>query len=442
MEYHEGILHFGSTDLPGSLYETQGHRQTSDFIHTSRIYQYHPVDDHVTFVHKRDKDAIYGHPLFPLLALIFEKCELATTALREHDDFADKLYSSVSFNDDVEHFVKQIKEENHYYAQNYELDSVMVQAVQVLRFHLLELEKVHELCDNFCQRYISCLRGKLPLNLVIEGRTTKLGDSEYSSGSAEEGCDINVGDQSIAGQRSLSGLTNDHWTNQRLASDSLSPYGGSMDEDRSSVGSMDTPGSMSHQASPHISLDNHNETGGNYLGSCEEDDDERVKKQKKRGLFPKVATNMLRAWLFQHLSHPYPSEDQKKQLSRDTGLTILQVNNWFINARRRIVQPMLDHSNRAGDINCPSSTYGPAGAEMEYVMDGCQQIHMRSSGIQNMSCTDSSSDHKVGTSVHTESILRASYPHQVMLLSGQPHSMIMEQPYDFPRQQIVDSHAT
>ncbi|XP_076313917.1 homeobox protein Meis2-like isoform X2 [Tachypleus tridentatus] len=369
MEYHEGILHFGSTDLPGSLYETQGHRQTSDFIHTSRIYQYHPVDDHVTFVHKRDKDAIYGHPLFPLLALIFEKCELATTALREHDDFADKLYSSVSFNDDVEHFVKQIKEENHYYAQNYELDSVMVQAVQVLRFHLLELEK-------------------------------------------------------------------------RLASDSLSPYGGSMDEDRSSVGSMDTPGSMSHQASPHISLDNHNETGGNYLGSCEEDDDERVKKQKKRGLFPKVATNMLRAWLFQHLSHPYPSEDQKKQLSRDTGLTILQVNNWFINARRRIVQPMLDHSNRAGDINCPSSTYGPAGAEMEYVMDGCQQIHMRSSGIQNMSCTDSSSDHKVGTSVHTESILRASYPHQVMLLSGQPHSMIMEQPYDFPRQQIVDSHAT
>lgn len=26
--------------------------------------------------------------------------------------------------------------------------------------------------------------------------------------------------------------------------------------------------------------------------------------------------------------HPYPSEEQKKQLSQDTGLTILQVNNW------------------------------------------------------------------------------------------------------------------
>lgn len=32
---------------------------------------------------KRDKDAIYGHPLFPLLALIFEKCELATCTPRD-----------------------------------------------------------------------------------------------------------------------------------------------------------------------------------------------------------------------------------------------------------------------------------------------------------------------------------------------------------------------
>ncbi|RWS31954.1 homothorax protein-like protein [Leptotrombidium deliense] len=68
---------------------------------------------------------------------------------------------------------------------------------------------------------------------------------------------------------------------------------------------------------------------GSGDGTGEEDDDERNKKrQKKRGIFPKVATNIMRAWLFQHLTHPYPSEDQKKQLAQDTGLTILQVNNW------------------------------------------------------------------------------------------------------------------
>ncbi|GFR76795.1 homeobox protein Meis1 [Elysia marginata] len=46
----------------------------------------------------------------------------------------------------------------------------MIQAIQVLRFHLLELEKVHELCDNFCHRYISCLKGKMPIDLVIDDR--------------------------------------------------------------------------------------------------------------------------------------------------------------------------------------------------------------------------------------------------------------------------------
>ena len=48
----------------------------------------------------------------------------------------------------------------------------MVQSIQVLRFHLLEFEKVHELCDNFCHRYISCLKGKMPIDLVIDERDT------------------------------------------------------------------------------------------------------------------------------------------------------------------------------------------------------------------------------------------------------------------------------
>ncbi|KAG7283557.1 hypothetical protein CRUP_026484 [Coryphaenoides rupestris] len=101
----------------------------------------------------RDKDAIYGHPLFPLLALIFEKCELATCTPRESGVAGGDVCSSESFNEDIAVFSKQ-----------------MIQAIQVLRFHLLELEKVHELCDNFCHRYISCLKGKMPIDLVIDDR--------------------------------------------------------------------------------------------------------------------------------------------------------------------------------------------------------------------------------------------------------------------------------
>lgn len=37
----------------------------------------------------------------------------------------------------------------------------MVKAILVLKIHLLEIEKVNELCKDFCQRYIACLKGKL-----------------------------------------------------------------------------------------------------------------------------------------------------------------------------------------------------------------------------------------------------------------------------------------
>ena len=49
-------------------------------------------------------------------------------------------------------------------------------------------KQVHELCDNFCHRYISCLKGKMPIDLVIDERdgTSKpdLGDTNNNSGNA------------------------------------------------------------------------------------------------------------------------------------------------------------------------------------------------------------------------------------------------------------------
>ena len=39
----------------------------------------------------------------------------------------------------------------------------MINAIQVLRLHLLELEKVHQLVDSFCHHYISSLKGRMPI---------------------------------------------------------------------------------------------------------------------------------------------------------------------------------------------------------------------------------------------------------------------------------------
>lgn len=33
-----------------------------------------------------------------------------------------------------------------------------------------DLFQVHDLCDNFCHRYITCLKGKMPTDLVLDER--------------------------------------------------------------------------------------------------------------------------------------------------------------------------------------------------------------------------------------------------------------------------------
>jgi hypothetical protein len=52
--------------------------------------------------------------------------------------------------------------------------------------HLLILQ-VHELCDNFCFRYINCLKGKMPLDLVVDERSSSAGPSSDVSGSQHGG---------------------------------------------------------------------------------------------------------------------------------------------------------------------------------------------------------------------------------------------------------------
>ncbi|KAI7863403.1 Homeodomain-like protein, partial [Spinellus fusiger] len=64
--------------------------------------------------------------------------------------------------------------------------------------------------------------------------------------------------------------------------------------------------------------------------------------KRRRGNLPKAVTAILREWLARHKKHPYPTEEEKAALARETRLTLNQISNWFINARRRILQPMLD----------------------------------------------------------------------------------------------------
>jgi hypothetical protein len=61
-------------------------------------------------------------------------------------------------------------------------------------------------------------------------------------------------------------------------------------------------------------------------------------RSKKRPNHSKSVIETLKKWLHSHTSHPYPTEHQKTELCMSTGLSMLQLNNWFINARRRLLK--------------------------------------------------------------------------------------------------------
>ncbi|KAG6757130.1 hypothetical protein POTOM_037432 [Populus tomentosa] len=62
-------------------------------------------------------------------------------------------------------------------------------------------------------------------------------------------------------------------------------------------------------------------------------------KKKKKGKLPKEARQTLLGWWDAHYKWPYPTEADKIALAESTGLDQKQINNWFINQRKRHWKP-------------------------------------------------------------------------------------------------------
>ncbi|KAK2380255.1 hypothetical protein P8452_36534 [Trifolium repens] len=83
-----------------------------------------------------------------------------------------------------------------------------------------------------------------------------------------------------------------------------------------------------------------NKSGGNSNVDFVEPQQQHVWRPQ-RGL-PERSVAILKAWLFEHFLHPYPTDTDKHMLASQTGLSRNQVSNWFINARVRVWKPMVE----------------------------------------------------------------------------------------------------
>lgn len=92
----------------------------------------------------------------------------------------------------------------------------MIKALQVLRIHLLELEKVQELCRDFCTRYIACLRGKMQSENLLRSDYPL----EHNNNLSNSNSPINTPEQeSLATQPSSGFYANNDYMNATKAND-------------------------------------------------------------------------------------------------------------------------------------------------------------------------------------------------------------------------------
>jgi hypothetical protein len=76
--------------------------------------------------------------------------------------------------------------------------------------------------------------------------------------------------------------------------------------------------------------------------SFDESDEPQKPKYRNTGRrmnFPSHVREHLKMWLMLHQNDPFPTDSEKNKLCKETGLSKDQLNNWFINGRRRYLKP-------------------------------------------------------------------------------------------------------
>jgi len=152
------------------------------------------------------KKAITRHPLYPLLVMLLKKCDEATQSI--------EVPSPETIDSEVRmYFNQQEKDWSPMLSDNDETNELMIMALQILRFHLIELRKVQELCDTFCHKYITTLKHKLQADQLPPVYENGEDSDDSGSGSSKSGQFLSHSpDPSILAARSISERHSKLWS--------------------------------------------------------------------------------------------------------------------------------------------------------------------------------------------------------------------------------------
>lgn len=152
-----------------------------------------------------------------------------------------------------------------------------------------------------------------------------------------------------------------------------------------------------------------------------------ISRKRRRGNLPKEVTGFLKHWLMLHKKHPYPTEREKQMLANETGLMVNQISNWFINARRRILQPLLESESH--EILQNEDAIIPSGSNDSFI----SQSKSSSDGTHH--AIDQSSDGSDRPSSHL-------YPHHHHENYNHSSPSTQQTQQDHPNVQDIYDHPT